>query len=292
MPSRPASCALIARPARRRRRCRNPPRCSTPPQARARDLGIPFDGTPGPLNAITDVAGVLVGHTTLDLRLGQAESRPGTGAHRRHGHSAAGSRLDPDPVFAAWFAQNGNGEMTGTTWIEESGFLEGPVMITNTHSVGVVRDAVIQWRVAHGTAEAGRRLVVAAGGRRDLGRLAERHQRLSRQARACLSRARRRARRRRRGRQRRRRHRHDLQRLQGRHRHRLASAGCARTGATRSASWCSATTAPATTCASRASTWAARFLRPSLMCSSLRISGSSAPSSSWSRPTRRCSRIS
>ena len=79
-------------------------------------------------------------------------------------------------------AENGNGEMTGTTWVDESGFLEGPVMITNTHSVGVVRDAVIAWRVAHGPRGRHRRLVVAAGGRGDLGRVAERHQRVSRQA--------------------------------------------------------------------------------------------------------------
>ncbi len=123
---------------------------NTPPQARARDLGIPFDGTPGPLNAITDVAGVLVGHTTLvsgsgKLKVGQGPVRTGVTAILPRGSDSI-----LDPVFAAWFAQNGNGEMTGTTWMEESGFLDGPVMITNTHSVGVVRDAVIQWRVAHG----------------------------------------------------------------------------------------------------------------------------------------------
>ena len=126
------------------------------PQPRARDLGIPFDGTPGPLNAITDVAGVLVGHTTLisgsgKLKVGQGPVRTGVTAVLPRGADSIS-----DPVFAAWFAQNGNGEMTGTTWIEESGFLDGPVMITNTHSVGVVRDAVIQWRVAHGNAGSGR----------------------------------------------------------------------------------------------------------------------------------------
>ena len=124
-----------------------------------------------------------------------------------------------NPVFAAWFSQNGNGEMTGTTWVEESGFLEGPVMITNTHSVGVVRDAVIQWRVAHAGADATGYLLVAAGGRRNLGWLAERHQRISRQARARRARPGRRPHGRSRRRQRRRRHRHDLQRVQGRHRH-------------------------------------------------------------------------
>jgi len=119
---------------------------------RARDLGVPFDGTPGPLNAITDVEGVLVGHTTLisgsgKLVVGKGPVRTGVtavlprGAHSMDRYS-----------FAGWYSQNGNGEMTGTTWVEESGFLEGPVMITNTHSVGVVRDAVIAWRVAHGPA--------------------------------------------------------------------------------------------------------------------------------------------
>jgi D-aminopeptidase len=116
---------------------------------RARDLGVPFDGTPGPFNAITDVAGVTVGHTTLisgsgKLRVGQGPVRTGVTAVLPRGRDSLSN-----PVFAAWFTQNGNGEMTGTTWVEESGFLEGPVMITNTHSVGVVRDAVIQWRVAH-----------------------------------------------------------------------------------------------------------------------------------------------
>ncbi len=117
---------------------------------RARDLGVPFDGTPGPLNAITDVDGLTVGHTTLisgegKLKIGQGPVRTGVTAVLPRGKESMSN-----PVFAAWFTENGNGEMTGTTWVEESGFLEGPVMITNTHSVGVVRDAVIQWRVAHG----------------------------------------------------------------------------------------------------------------------------------------------
>ncbi|HZG43662.1 MAG TPA: P1 family peptidase, partial [Longimicrobium sp.] len=111
---------------------------------RARDLGVPFDGTPGALNGITDVAGVQVGHTTLisgsgPLVVGQGPVRTGVTAILPRG------RESNDPVFAAWFSLNGNGEMTGTTWIDESGFLEGPVLITNTHSVGVARDAVIQW---------------------------------------------------------------------------------------------------------------------------------------------------
>src|SRR5580658_543238 len=117
---------------------------------RARDLGIPFDGTPGPLNAITDVSGVTVGHTTLvsgegKLQVGKGPVRTGVTAILPRGKDTMSN-----PVFAGWWSLNGNGEMTGTTWIEESGFLEGPVMITNTHSVGVVRDAVIQWRVNHG----------------------------------------------------------------------------------------------------------------------------------------------
>jgi L-aminopeptidase/D-esterase-like protein len=116
---------------------------------RARALGVPFDGTPGPLNAITDVAGVEVGHSTIiagegKLRVGAGPVRTGVTAVFPRGKTSA------DPVFAAWFTLNGNGEMTGTTWVEESGFLEGPVLITNTHSVGVVRDAVIAWRVEHG----------------------------------------------------------------------------------------------------------------------------------------------
>jgi len=117
--------------------------------ARARDLGVPFEGTPGPLNAITDVKGVEVGYRTLisgegKLQVGVGPVRTGVTAIFPRGRSAV------DPVFAGWFTENGNGEMTGTTWVEESGFLYGPVMITNTHSVGVVRDAVIAWQLKHG----------------------------------------------------------------------------------------------------------------------------------------------
>jgi L-aminopeptidase/D-esterase-like protein len=119
-------------------------------EPRARDLGIPFDGTPGPLNAITDVADVEVGFTTLisgsgKQVVGQGPVRTGVTAILPRGKKNAN-----DPVFAGWYTLNGNGEMTGTTWVEESGFLEGPVMITNTHSVGLVRDAVIKWRIEHG----------------------------------------------------------------------------------------------------------------------------------------------
>lgn len=116
---------------------------------RARDLGIPFDGTPGPNNAITDVQGVEVGHSTLitgegKLQVGKGPVRTGVTAVLPRG------KKDFTSVFAGTYAQNGNGEMTGMAWVEEGGFLEGPVMITNTHSVGVVRDAVIKWRFEHG----------------------------------------------------------------------------------------------------------------------------------------------
>jgi len=116
------------------------------PRPRARAAGVAFDGTPGTLNAITDVSGVEVGHSTIisgegKLVVGAGPVRTGVTAVFPRGKDSA------DPVFAGWFSLNGNGEMTGTTWIEESGFLEGPVMITNTHSVGVVRDAVIKRRV-------------------------------------------------------------------------------------------------------------------------------------------------
>jgi D-aminopeptidase len=117
---------------------------------RARDLGVPFEGTPGPLNSITDVNGVEVGYRTLisgegKLQVGVGPVRTGVTAIFPRGKFAV------DPVFAGWFTENGNGEMTGTTWVEESGFLYGPVMITNTHSVGVVRDTVIDWQLKHGT---------------------------------------------------------------------------------------------------------------------------------------------
>jgi D-aminopeptidase len=123
---------------------------SEPGDARARDLGVPFEGKPGPLDAITDVKDVEVGYRTLisgegKLQVGVGPVRTGVTAIFPRGKNAV------DPVFAGWFTENGNGEMTGTTWVEESGFLYGPVMITNTHSVGVVRDAVIAWQLKHGT---------------------------------------------------------------------------------------------------------------------------------------------
>ena len=116
---------------------------------RARDLGVPFDGTPGQLNAITDVAGVEVGSTTIirgegALKVGEGPVRTGVTVVLPRG------ARNTDPVYAGWFSLNGNGEMTGTTWVEESGFLEGPVAITNTHSVGTVRDSMIAWGLKHG----------------------------------------------------------------------------------------------------------------------------------------------
>ena len=108
-------------------------------QPRARDLGVPFDGTPGTFNAITDVTGVEVGHTTLisgsgALKVGIGPVRTGVTAILPRGKDSN------DAVFAGWFTENGAGEMTGTIWLEDSGFLDGPVMLTNTHSVGVVHD--------------------------------------------------------------------------------------------------------------------------------------------------------
>jgi D-aminopeptidase len=110
---------------------------------RIRDLGVPLEGQTGPLNAITDVPGVTVGHSTLiegdgPRRTGQGPVRTGVTAIRPRGEN-------PEPVLGAWYSLNGCGEMTGTIWLKESGLLVGPVMITNTYSVGVVRDAVIEW---------------------------------------------------------------------------------------------------------------------------------------------------
>jgi L-aminopeptidase/D-esterase-like protein len=134
----------------------SPPGRSTLAQkiVRARDIGVPFEGTPGQLNAITDVAGVEVGYATIirgngKLVVGKGPVRTGVTAIIPRGHDSLN-----DPVYAAVFSLNGNGEMTGTHWVEESGFLEGPVVITNTHSVGVARDAVIAWRIKHGAADA------------------------------------------------------------------------------------------------------------------------------------------
>jgi len=105
---------------------------------------MPFEGVPGPLNSTTNVKGVEVGYSTVikgsgKLEVGQDGSNGDFFArHKKH-----------DPVYAGWFSLNGNGEMTGTAWIDQSGFLEGPVLITNTHSVGVVHEAVIHWQVVN-----------------------------------------------------------------------------------------------------------------------------------------------
>ena len=130
---------------------KSPPPTIQSKAVRARDLGILFEGTPGKLNAITDVPGVEVGYTTLisgegKLEVGKGPVRTGVTAILPRGHASFN-----DAVYAGFFSLNGNGEMTGTAWVEESGFLEGPVVITNTHSVGVARDAVIAWRVKQGT---------------------------------------------------------------------------------------------------------------------------------------------
>src|SRR5438094_9346053 len=132
---------------------REPIKSLPPTQAkivRASELGIPFEGTPGKFNAITDVPGVEVGHATLisgegKLEVGKGPVRTGVTAIIPRGHDSLN-----DPVYAGYFSLNGNGEMTGTAWLDESGFLEGPIVITNTHSVGVARDAFIAWRIKHG----------------------------------------------------------------------------------------------------------------------------------------------
>jgi D-aminopeptidase len=121
---------------------------------RARDLGIPFEGTPGPLNAITDVKGVAVGHSTIirgdgKLRVGEGPVRTGVTAVVPRGKDT-----NDEPVFAGAFDLNGAGELTGVHWIDESGFLEGPVMMTNTHSIGAVHEATIAWRVKQGGPDA------------------------------------------------------------------------------------------------------------------------------------------
>jgi D-aminopeptidase len=105
---------------------------------RARDLGIPFEGTPGKHNAITDVDGITVDYSTIIE--GESARTGVTIIHPR-------GKANHDPVFAAWLPFNGNGEMTGAAWVEEGGLLEGPIGITNTHSVGIVRDTIIRWQV-------------------------------------------------------------------------------------------------------------------------------------------------
>jgi len=116
---------------------------------RGRDLGIPFPGKTGPNNSITDIPGIAVGHVTLIE--GEGKLIPGKGPIRT-GVTAILPRPKGnwDPVFAATFNLNGNGDMTGINWIKESGFLEGPILLTGTHSVGTVRDAAIQWQIKNG----------------------------------------------------------------------------------------------------------------------------------------------
>ena len=115
---------------------------------RARDIGIPFNGATGRFNAITDVKGVEVGYSTIIA--GQGKNIRGMGPVRTGVTAILPRGRNNNPVFANWYSLNGNGEMTGTTWVTESGFLEGPIMITNTNSVGVVRDAVLKWYVRTG----------------------------------------------------------------------------------------------------------------------------------------------
>ncbi len=127
----------------------------SPNPVRARDLGVPFDGTPGRFNAITDVSGVEVGTTTIirgdgALKVGEGPVRTGVTVVLPRGSK------DTHPTYAGWFSLNGNGEMTGTAWVEESGLLEGPIGITNTHSVGLVRDTIIQWALRNQFVEGSR----------------------------------------------------------------------------------------------------------------------------------------
>ena len=188
---------------------------------RARGLGVPFDGEPGALNAITDVAGVSVGYATLIE--GDGALVVGRGPVRTGVTAILPRPLDQlhVPLFAGCFSLNGNGELTGTLWLEECGQLGWPITITNTHSCGLARDATLKW-VRRASARPPRRRLWPAGRGRDLRRLAERHQRLPRPRAARLrgpGRGRRRAAR---GGQRRRRHRHDLLSVQGRVGHGIA----------------------------------------------------------------------
>lgn len=132
---------------------------------RGRELGIPFTGTTGTYNAITDVKGVEVGYSTIIA--GTGKNVRGQGPVRTGVTAILPRGRNNNPVYANWYALNGNGEMTGTTWITESGFLEGPIMITNTNSVGVVRDAVLKWYVKKRLVQR-RFLVHLSGGSRNL----------------------------------------------------------------------------------------------------------------------------
>jgi L-aminopeptidase/D-esterase-like protein len=141
---------IIAFDSSAREPVKSPPPITEVKIVRARDLGVPFAGVPGKRNSITDVPGVEVGYTTLiggegKLEVGKGPVRTGVTAILPRGRASLN-----DPVYGGAFSFNGNGEMTGTAWVEESGFLEGPIIITNTHSVGIARDAAIAWRVKHG----------------------------------------------------------------------------------------------------------------------------------------------
>jgi D-aminopeptidase len=114
---------------------------------RARDLGVPFDGRPGPLNAITDVGGVEVGHATVIS--GDGDLQPGVGPVRTGVTVILPQGRRYAPVMAAWYSLNGSGELTGTAWLEESGFLESAIALTNTLSVGAVHSALIAWAQAN-----------------------------------------------------------------------------------------------------------------------------------------------
>jgi D-aminopeptidase len=123
------------------------------PRPRARDLGVPFDGTPGPRNEITDVPGVAVGHATIvrgdgRLEVGKGPVRTGVTVVLPRGKDVA------TPVFAGSSVINGNGEVTGLAWVRDSGFLESAIALTNTHAIGAVHEGMIRWRLAHGGPDA------------------------------------------------------------------------------------------------------------------------------------------
>ena len=221
---------------------------------RARDLGIPLDGTPGALNAITDVAGVAVGHETIvrgsgKLEVGKGPVRTGVTAIFPRG------RDDLTPVFAGWFNLNGNGEMTGTAWIEDYGLLVYPITITNTNSVGTVRDAVIEWGRTRLADDFNCCLpVVAETWDGDLSDIYGFHVTKAHAFRALEQRETRSGR----GRERRRRDRDDLPRLQGRDRYGEPAARRPGMAGTRSARWSSATSASGDCSASPGCRWGRR----------------------------------
>ena len=201
-----------ASPARSDAADRDPHQATPTGKPRARALGLKYRGTPGTHNAITDVPGVEVGYRTL---IEGDNVRTGVTAIHPRGKGNPG-----DPVAAGYHSLNGNGEMTGVSWIEESGTCQGPIAITNTHAVGIAHAGIIAWMNQY---HAGPHRRLAAPGRgRDLGRLPQRHQRPPRQRghrRRGAGKRDNAAARRGLGR---RRHRHELLPVQGRQRHRLA----------------------------------------------------------------------